>query len=155
MAILWIRSRVNVSIADDEWFWLKVNSGMNPMKVLHWTHEKGWKYLGPKFMGKHMYHVKLIRFGYVQNLEEARQKADKLGYRLVEGQAIRPFVRKFPRLNDNDVVAFGGSKWQNPSGVNRVVCYCYGSGSKGEMLWHWADNDFPYNFRWLVTEKDF
>ena len=82
--------------ANDEWFELLVDNDIDPMEVVRTSvHDpNGWKYLGPKLEGLINYIAKLTHLGYAQNLREVRERADKIGLRLLEGQAIEPFKKK-------------------------------------------------------------
>lgn len=142
--------------ADDEWFTLEVDIKADPLSVVDVSTSslgrEGWKYVGPELEGNGVYHVKLVRFSYVSNLSEASQAADALGLRLVEGQAAKPFMDKFPRPDGRGLIICGGSKWRSSN--NGLQCVVL-DGSKGgwrlRFFWHRCRLDD--NCRWLVTEK--
>jgi hypothetical protein len=146
--------QTNAVPADDEWFNLTVNDDINPMDVVISAgyNADGWKYLGPELSGTRTLRVKLTRLGYARNLREAEEKADKLGYRLVEGQAREPFKAKFPKPDGKGSVIFGGSEWQDPDG-GADVAYL----NVFEDEWHshflWSGSDFDDDCRWLIVGK--
>lgn len=105
-----------IKIPDDKWFTIQVDNSIDPMDVVRiiWGNSKGWRYLGPKLKDPVTYQVKLVRLGHVRNLAEARKKADRIGCRLVEGQAMEPFMKIFPRPDRRRPIIFGGSRWMDP-----------------------------------------
>ena len=143
--------------AIDEWFELEVDGDMDPMSVVTSAgfSSEGWKYLGPEFSGKKTYRVKLIKLGYVRNLEEARvqARAKNPKYRLLEGQAREPFKAKFPR-HDGRPVVFGGSEWQNPSMRRRVAYLDTLHGGRWDSRFDWAGPGFDDAWLWPVVEQD-
>ena len=148
------KRRLNALPADDVWFELEVHNDINPIDVVTSAgyDPKGWEYLGPKLSGKQTLRVKLVRLGYVRNLREAREKANKLGYRLVDGQAREPFKTKFPKPDGKGPVVFGGSEWRDPFGGPRVAClYDFGRGWGSGF--HWSGGEFGGRWRWLVVGK--
>jgi hypothetical protein len=146
---------------DDEWFWLEVDNTIDPMDVVGNSgaghNPEKWKYLNPGLNGKRVYRVKLMRFGYVQDVDEAREKADKLGYRLVEGQAWDPFEKQFPEPFDKDPICFGGDEWQHNTSGMKACVFCVGDwGGRGVWrvnLYRSNSVDFDEKWRWLVTNK--
>jgi hypothetical protein len=148
------KRRGNAVPGDDVWFDLEVDNNINPMEVVTsagYT-ANGWKYLGPKFEGRQTYRVKLVRLGYVRNLKDARKKADKMDYRLIEGQAREPFKAKFPKPDGKGPVIFGGSGWRSPSGLSRVA-YLRDFEDEWDSDFDWSDYDFSDVWRWLVVSK--
>lgn len=139
--------------ADDEWFELEVDNDIDPMDVVRTAGYdlKDWKYLGPKLEGKQKYRAKLIHLGYVGNLAEARECADKIGYRLLEGQAREPFKKKYPKP-DRSPVIFGGSGWQRLGG--RAIAACLRAfGIEWDSDFHWSGHGFFENCRWAAVSK--
>lgn len=150
------KRRLNAVPADDEWFELEVDDDVDPMSVVTTAgyNADGWKYLGPKLSGKRTLRAKIVRLGYVRNLEEARKKADKLGFRLVEGQAREPFKARFPKPDDGKgPVVFGGSEWRRPHG-HAGVAYLRGFRDGWGSGFYWSGRDFLGDrYRWLVVGK--
>lgn len=140
--------------ADDEWFYLEVDNGIDPMDVVTTAGlgGEGWEYLGPKLEGKQACRVKLIRLGYVRNLDDAKKKADALGYRLLEGQARKPFKTKYPKPDGNGPVVFGGSGWQDPFGGAFVACVDGDGGAWGSDF-GWSSGGWRERCRWAVVSK--
>ena len=140
--------------ADDEWFELEVDDDIDPMEVVRAAgyDPKGWKYLGPKLSGKHKHRAKNIRLGRVKNLEEAREKADKMGYRVLEGQAREPFKKKYPKPDGKGPIVFGGSEWQGPDG-RPSAAYLGGFGGELGSRFGWSEDDFGGHDRWPVVGK--
>ncbi len=140
--------------ADDKWFELEVDNDIDPMEVVcsavHDT--KDWKYLGPKFKGRVKYRAKLVRLGHVRNLDEARDEANKMGYRLLEGQAQEPFKKKFPKPKGKGPVVFGGSEWQSPHGGPHVI-YLHDVWVEWFSYFHWSERGFRERYRWVVVNK--
>lgn len=136
------------------WFDLEVDNDSDPMDVVTSGNcdVNGREYLGPELKGQQRYRAKLVGLGYVRNLEEARKRADELGYRCVEGQAREPFKAKFPKPDGKGVITFGTSEWKNPSGNPSVACL---SDFEGEWYpyFHESGDCFYGNRRWLVVEK--
>ena len=135
-------------------FTLKVNNNIDPMEVVTSAGYRSddLEYLGPKLEGEQTYQAELVHLGYVRNLDEAREKAEKMGYRLVEGQAREPFKAKFPKPDGGGPVVFGGSEWRDPGRCPSVAYLC---DLEGE--WHsgftWSNICFPFDWRWLVVDK--
>lgn len=148
------RRRLNVVPADDVWFDLEVDYDISPMEVVSSAgHDpSGWKYIGPKLSGKRIIRAKLVRLGNVCDLEEAKKKADKLGYRLVEEQARDSFKTRFSKPDGSGPVAFGGSEWQGPLGDSDVA-YLNDLRDEWSSNFNWSGNDFNDNWRWLVVSK--
>ena len=144
----------NTVPADDEWFELEVDNDKDLLEVVASAgyNPKGWKYLGPEFTGKKTYRGKLVRLGYVPNLAEPRDKVDKMGYRLVEGQARESFRAKFPKPDGKGSIAFGGSEWRASDGPPRVPCLIV-FGDKWGSSFFWSNLDFNDHWRWLVVDK--
>ena len=140
--------------ADNKWFTLEVDDGINPMSVVTTAgyNPEGWKYLGPNLLGKRTLRVKLVGLGYVRNLDEAQKRAGEMGYRLVEGQAREPFKTRFSKPDDKGPVVFGGSQWQDPDGGASVACLD-GFGDGWHPYFYWASNGFHVYSRWLVAGK--
>ena len=140
--------------ADDEEFTLDVNNDQDPMEVVSSVgfDKKSWQYLGPAFSGKETRRVKLIRLGFVKGLKEARQKADQLGFRLLEGQARESFKAKYPVPDGKGPVVFGGSVWQSPHGDARVACL-YECGGVWNSHFYWSDYGWDGDYRWAVVSK--
>lgn len=149
------KRRLNAIPADEEWFSLEVDDDVDPMDVVTSAgyNPSGWKYLGPRLSGKRTLQVKLVRLGYIRNLEEARKKVDELGYRLLEGQARESFKASFPRPdNDKGPVVFAGSVWRGPDG-SASVAFLYGSRGAWGSYFFCSDDDFRDRWRWLVVGK--
>ena len=140
--------------ADDEWFELEVNNDQDPMEVVSSVgfDKKSWQYLGPAFSGKETRRVKLVRLGFVKDLEDARQKADQLGFRLLEGQARESFKAKYPAPDGKGPVVFGGSELRSPYGHAYVACLCE-LGVVWSSSFRWSDRDWDGNYRWAVVSK--
>lgn len=140
--------------ADDEEFDLEVDNDIDPTEVVRAAgyDPENWKYLGPKLSGKPKYRAKLVLLGYVRNLEEAREKADKIGYRLLEGQAREPFKKKYPEPDGKGPVIFGGSEWQRPSG-DASVAYLHGFRGRWDSRFGWSGCGFSEDWRWAVVSK--
>ncbi len=140
--------------ADDEWFDLEVDNDQDPMDVVRPANfnPTGWRYLGPKLTGKRTIKVKLVRLGYCKNLEEAKQKADARGYRLLEGQARESFKKRFPKPDDNDHVVFGGSLCQSPGGGAGVACLDRVGGGWGSGF-VWTGGGWDDDWCWAVVRK--
>lgn len=104
--------------ADDEWFELEVDNDQDPMDVVTSAgfDKKSWTYLGPVFSGTQTYLAKLVRLGLVRNLADARERAAKLGLRLLEGQAREAFKTKYSVPDGK-----GGSFSVVPSGGARAA----------------------------------
>lgn len=141
---------------DDEWFDLEVDHTQDPMDVIVSARQikEGWRYRGPEF-NKDMqaYRATIILLGAVRNLEEARQKADGIGYRLVEGQAWGWFRQNYS-FSDYGIVIFGGSQWESPDHSLKVACL--EGGVEGE--WHLGFYSSAYAFNdlclWVVVLKE-
>lgn len=148
------KRRTNAIPVDDEWFHLEVDNTIDPMDVVTSAgHEaKGWKYLGPKFPGKQTYRVKLVRLGYVRNLDEAKRKAKAIDCRLLEGQAREPFKAKFQKPDGKGPIVFGASEWQSPSGHAHVTSLFDFEG-EWDSGFYWSGIDFYGYYRWLVVGK--
>lgn len=148
------KRRLNAIPADEEWFDLEVDYDVDPMDVVTSAgyNPSGWKYLGPQLSGKRTLQVKLVRLGYVRNLEEARKRADELGYRLVEGPGARALQGQVPQARRQGAVAFGGSEWQNPDGRAHVT-YLIDFEVAWDSPFLWSDGDFRGDWRWLVAGK--
>lgn len=140
--------------ADSEWFEFDVDNTADPMEVVQTAgyNPKDWKYLGPMFSGKPKYRVKLVSLGYVRNLEEAKEKADNMGYRLLEGQARAPFKKKYPKPDGRGPIVFGASEWQDPYGLAFVACVD-GVGGGWHSLFYWSGFGFRAGCRWAVVSK--
>lgn len=149
------RIQANAVPADGELFNLEVDYDVDPMSVVTKAgyNAYGWKYLGSKLSGERTLQAKLIRLGYVRNLEEARKKADKLGFRFVEGQAREPFRVRFPNPDYKGPVVFGGSEWQDPDGRAHVLCLYIFAAHEWHSGFYWSDVDFYGSCRWLVVGK--
>ena len=145
------QAQANVVPADDEWFDLEVDDGIEPMEVVTSAgyNARGWEYLGPTFTGKETYQVKLVRLGYVRNLAEARKRAGEMGYRLVEGQARESFKARFPKPDGKGPIVFGGSEWRHPRGSPRVACLD-ALRDKWYSDFDWSGDGFFDRWRWLV-----
>jgi hypothetical protein len=146
--------------ADGEWFDLEVDNDINPIDVVKFArlNHANWKYLCPKLEGKYTYKVKLIRLGCFYSLDNAMKKVDELGYRLVEGQAQIPFMKKFPKPNSRGRVVFGGSEWYLNSkweSINKrpTVAILGNSGRKWIPNFYYSDNKFSNVWRWLVVDR--
>lgn len=148
------RNRMATVPADDEWFELEVDNDINLMEVVRAAgyDPKNWKYLGPKLSGKYKCRAKLIRLGYVRNLEEAREKADKMGHRPLEGQAREPFKKKYPKPDGKGPVVFGGSGWQGPDGDANVACL-HDFKDEWYSSFFWSEDGFSEDYRWPVVSK--
>jgi len=150
------KRRLNVIVpADDEWFDLEVDNDVNPIDVVTSAgfNADGWNYLGPNLSGKRTYTVKLVRLGYVHNLVKAKERADEMGYRLIEGQAREPFKARFLKPDGKGFVVFGGSEWLYPYPDSPRVVYLYGFEDKWYSDFLWSDDDFDDDWRWLVVGK--
>jgi len=149
------KRRLNAVPADNEWFDLDIDNDVDPMEVVTSAgyNPSGWKYLGPKLSGKSTYRAKLICLGYMRNLEEARKRADKMGYRLVEGQAREPFKARFSKPDGKGHVIFGGSEWQDPKGHPRVACLSGFGGEWDSSSFGWSGSEFYGGWCWLVAGK--
>lgn len=149
-------SAISVVPNDDEWFEIEVDDTTDPIRNIGHGHEpEKWEYLTTSLKEKRLYRVKLMRFGCVRDVDEAREKADKLGYHLVEGQAWEPFKKKFPKPSDRDLICFGGSEWQHNKSRMKACIFCVGD-QKGEWysnLFRSNDTDSNEKWRWLVTNK--
>lgn len=148
------KRRLSAIPADDVWFDLEVDNNIDPVEVVTSANydPRGWKYLGPKLSGKQTLRVKLVRLGCVRGLEEAKKKADEMGYRLVEGLARESFKAKFPRPDGKGSVAFGGSEWESPRG-SAGVAYLGGFGDEWSSSFYWSTYGFDGNWRWLVVGR--
>lgn len=148
------RWRLNTVPAEDVWFELEVDD-VNPMSVVTTAgyDVNGWEYLGPKLSGKRKLRVKLVRPGYVRNLDELNQKGG-LGYRLAEGQAREPFKAKFPKPDDKGSIMFGGSGWRHPDGSALVACLLDGFGDGWVLDFFCSENEFHGDSRLLVVGKE-
>ncbi|MEK9134760.1 MAG: hypothetical protein AAB451_00415 [Patescibacteria group bacterium] len=147
--------RLTIVPAGGVWFNLEVID-VDPMTVVALANYevKDWKYLGPQYTGKRVRRVKLIHLGHNNNLNEARARADGMGYRLVGGQMMEPFRNKFPKYNDTGPIVFGGDEWLNPHGETRVVAYLHDI-SNYELLraFRKSNSLFDKVCRWMVTLK--
>ena len=148
----------DVSPAVGEEFELMVNNNINPMKVVTSAgiDKKGWNYLGPNLTGKVLYRVSFVRLGKVKNLAEAKGKADELGFRLLEGQARKPFEKKYPRLRGRERVIFGGSEWQSWQGgrnYNCVAALCRDNVNEWLPIFPWSEDPFDEYCYWAVVHK--
>lgn len=140
---------------DDDWFDLTIDKSIAPMDVVTSAgyNTKGWKYLSDlQLPGRQTLRVKLVRLGYVRNLEEARESAGKLGCQLVDGQAGEPFKARFPNSDSNGPIIFGGSEWQDLIGSAKVA-YLDGFWGKWRSCFYWSNGDFINYWRWLVVDK--
>lgn len=139
--------------ANSEWFELEVDDDQDPITVVTSAECSpcGWEYLGPKFAGKCTYIVKLVRLGCVRNLKEAREKADKLGLRLLEGQARESFKAKYPVPDGKSAIVFGGSEWRGPDGGALITCL-YKIGD-WYSYFHWSGSIGEESCRWAVVKK--
>ena len=140
--------------ADDEWFELEVDDDIDPMEVVRSAgyDPKNWEYLGPKLSGKYKCRAKLVRLGYCHNLTEAREKADKMDYRLLEGQAREPFKKKYSKPDGKSSVIFGGSEWRFPRGDAGATCR-YVLMGEWRSSFRWSEDDFGGGWRWAVVSK--
>lgn len=141
--------------ADNRWFKLTVDNDRDPMGIIVSTgvDPEGWTYLGPKLAGKRIYRVKLVRLGYVHNLKDAEEKADALGWRLLEGQAREAMKAKYPASNVGGTILFGGSEWQDSFGGARVASLCrHRAGWDSDF--HRSGYGFNVRLRWAVVEKN-
>lgn len=140
--------------ANAEWFELQVNNDVDPMSVVITAgyDQQGWKYLGPRLSGKQTLRVKLVRLGFTRNLDEAKKKADEMGYRLVEDQASKSFKVRFPKPDGMGPVVFGGSQWQDQNGIARVTSL-YNFKGEWDIYFRWSGNNFLIGSRWLVADK--
>ena len=122
-------------------FTFEVKKGIDPRSFVAtcgYTLDKGWKFLGPEFgRGDKTYHARLIDLGEVESLADARDKAFKGGFRLLEGQASKSFMTTYscnPSIRQTrniegellweDVsypsylerpIVFGGCEWESTS----------------------------------------
>jgi hypothetical protein len=139
----------------DEWFDLEIDNLIDPMDVVTTAgyNAKGWEFLGPPFVGKKTYRVKLIELGYVANLEAARMAAKAKGYCLLEGQGREPLKQKFPRHNGRPIV-LGGNEWQSPSRRRDVTCLSNLGAGFWRSDFYWSDRGFDDFWLWAVVEQD-
>lgn len=139
-----IEAAKSVVPADEEWFDFEYDS-VDPMEIIRSTgcDPSGWKYLGPNLEGHIKYRAKLIRLG-TRDLTKAQQFAADLGYRLVEGQALETFQKKYSVLDNDSPIIFGGSIWQY---MDHDPKFCL----LGGLLFGYGPES---NWRWLVVEKE-
>lgn len=144
----------NIVPANDKWFNLTVDNDVDPMEVVSSAgyNAKGWKYLGPELKDKQTYRVKLVRLGHIRNTDEAQKKVNKMGCRLIEGQAREAFKAKFPRPDGNGYIVFGGSEWQSPDGY-ACVTYLHDFQDGWRSRFRWRARVFRRAWRWLVVGK--
>ena len=140
---------------NDEWFTLRVDNNINPMDVVAMSVSRGprgWKYLGPAVAGKQTYHAKLVCLGACRNLAEARERAEKIGCRLLEGQAREPFKKRFSAQDNRGPIVFGGSVWESPEGNRQVAALRY-LPSEWDSSFGLAgkDDHFGEECRWVVA----
>lgn len=112
-----------------------------------------WKYLGLELSGRQTYRAKLVKLGLVRNREEASERANKMGYRLVEGQAIGPFRARFSQPDGKGPIVFGGCEWQNQHGEANVICLI-GFMYEWNSDFRYSGGDFFGDSRWLVVAKE-
>ncbi|MDO8473998.1 MAG: hypothetical protein Q7S62_00365 [bacterium] len=139
---------------EDKWFDLEIDNDKNPLAiVLSAGHSAyNWEYLGPELRGRQTYQVKLVRLGYVCNVERARRKANALGYRLVGGHAREPFKAKFPNNDRKGPVIFGASEWKD-SYDEVVVASLDGFEGGWNESFSVSGGYFGKACRWLVVSK--
>lgn len=145
----------NAVPTDNQWFDLEVDDDVGLMEVVAsgGYDPKDWKYLGPQFKGRNTYRAKLVRFGRVHNLAEARDKAKKIGCRLCEGQAREPFKNKFPKSDGKGRrIAFGGSEWEFLFG-KALIAFLDGVEVEWSSDFRSSDDAFSESWRWVVVDN--
>lgn len=141
---------------DGEWFDLEVDDDVDPMSIVTTAgyNPTGWKYLGPRLRGRRRYQVTLKILGFALTIQEARAEVDRLGCRLLEGQARDVFKGKFPQPDNGGFIVFGGSTWELQRFPNKPVAALLRPQGKA---WK-ADVDLPSayfhnNIRWAIVLK--
>lgn len=98
---------------------------------------------------KRVHKVKLVRLGQAYDLNEARQKAEEMGYRLVGRWAIEAFVAEVYYVGVGPVV-FGGSTLLDQKRGEVVACL-YAFEDRWQLDCRYADGTFGTCWGWLVT----
>lgn len=111
---------------NEIWFELEVDhSTIKPCDIikLYGKDPDIWEYIGPDFEGEKIYRVKLITLDYC-SLRKAKAVVSRMGYRFVECQAVKSFVKKFPIFYPSGryQIIFGGSEFKDYSGKLFVPC---------------------------------
>ncbi|GEM_PF-1534118 len=106
-----------------------------------------WKYKGVEIKGTQTKRCKLVRLGYVLNLDDARQK----GRTLVDGQWREAFKKKFSQNDGKGPIGFGGvgSQWVSPDGVADFPVLD-GDGAAWYSRFVWAGDGRNGRWRWLA-----
>lgn len=138
--------------ADNEWFVLEVDDDPTEGFYSVRSNHEGWTYLGPKPVGTKAYCVKLVWLGLCQNLADAKERVDKFGLRLLEGQACWSFKTKYVVPGDKNIIVFGGSEWRDPDGSERVAHLC-GQGDVWDSDFSHSGGVFDDSYRWAVVGK--
>ncbi|MEK7542315.1 MAG: hypothetical protein AAB524_01285 [Patescibacteria group bacterium] len=172
--------RANAIPADGVWFELEVDNDIDPLEIVTLPQYEidgskypkyltaleilrsasRWSYIGPKFEGKKICRVKFVSLGYVETVKEAERKVVKMGYRLLEGQALKSFIKKFPKPDERihpipRPIIFGGSEWKDPEGEARVPYLMPLDSYDGWDPYFVCSNfvfAFPY-WRWLIVSE--
>ena len=140
--------------ADGEWLDLTVNHDADPMDVVRASglNPEGWGFLGPRVTGVKTYRAKLVRIGYVRNIDEARERLDRMCYQMLHGQAREAFKQKYLQPDGKGPIVFGGSLLRGPDGDRCVACL-----REDADMWHscfrFADSGFGGGWRWAVAGK--
>lgn len=147
---------------NGEWFNLEIDNTDDPRDSLAragagWDDIKEWNYSyfgHKKLCGKQIHQVRLVHLGFVWSFGEARDKADLLGCRLVESQALESFKARFPKPDGKHHVVFGGSIWWPPNSLP-VVFYLEEFQGKWLTRSRWEGKEFGFDvyWHWLVAKK--
>jgi len=111
-----------------------------------------WKFAGDKIKQPVTRTFTHLDLGSCRNLDEARGKADKLGYKLADGRFRAAYRQKFPKPTRPIAVVFGGGDWRGPSG-SRHVPYLDGGGGAWYSHFYWSGRDFYGGCRWVASKK--
>ena len=153
----------NVPPVDDEKFDLIVDGDTDLGEVVKlggFKDGKRWRILGSTLTLAQERKIRIYKegvlkhLGDVRNLADAKEKADNLDFRLLGGQALLSFKKKYPQPDNNrDPVIFGDYEWQSPGGV---VCVPF-LGSADRHEWYVGFSRSDCNFlkicRWALIPK--
>jgi hypothetical protein len=162
-----IRSLFRLWQTVREQFFLAVNhKNILPDFVQEWMGQwmnlesTTWKYIGPSFSGVRNYNVELVRLGSYSpyyNLDHIRKIAQERNCRLLEGQAVIPFMARFLQSDRFLPIIFGGSEWENKNGdANVIVIENRTVGKNNVLRPFFCRSDFKFGAHcfWAVVPID-
>lgn len=137
------------------WFEVKIDGTADPAEIIRGAgcDPRRWRYLSPPNVPKGPCATMLTRFGWIPNLIAGRQNAYQLGgYKLLEAQAVRSFVEKYPRPDREGPIVFGGSILVPMHEDPRVICLTELNG-RWDMYLAWATESFGGEYRWALRSS--